>query len=209
MLAFFREWLINISVIGIMGVVADLILPGGNMKKYTRFLIGVIMLTIMLKPIFHIFNRVEDLSNLAARNLVLMDLSGLNYHMKLYDSKQQEEIRNSFKKSLELHMAEQIRSQTGYRDVNVMVNLSEVDESDERVTGIESVYVEIGNAAKGSIRPVRIKIDAGHDADRSNDSTGEEQRIKGLIAGIYGLSLDKIRVRCRTADEARLYPGEE
>ena len=44
MLAFFREWLINISVIGIMGVVADLILPGGNMKKYTRFLIGVIML---------------------------------------------------------------------------------------------------------------------------------------------------------------------
>ncbi len=142
MFAFFRGWIINIAAIGILGVVADLILPSGNMKKYTRFLTGVIMLTVMLKPVFHIFNYVADLNNLTVRNSLFMDLSSLNYKIELYDDRRQGEIKDNFKKSLELHMEEQIRSQTDYKDVNVMVYLSEMGKNDRGPADIESVYVE-------------------------------------------------------------------
>ena len=114
----------HIAAVSVLGVVADLILPDGNIKRYTRFLIGVIMLAVLIKPVLHIFNHMTDLNNLAARNMVLMDLSSLNYKIELYDDKQREEIRNNFKKSLELHMEEQIRNQTGYKDVGVTVHLS-------------------------------------------------------------------------------------
>jgi stage III sporulation protein AF len=56
MLAFFREWIANIAAVSVLGVVADLILPDGNIKRYTRFLIGVIMLAVLIKPVLHIFD---------------------------------------------------------------------------------------------------------------------------------------------------------
>ncbi|MGI6188608.1 MAG: stage III sporulation protein AF [Clostridiales bacterium] len=207
MLAFFREWIANIAAVSVLGVVADLILPDGNIKRYTRFLIGVIMLAVLIKPVLHIFNHMTDLNNLAARNMVLMDLSSLNYKIELYDDKQREEIRNNFKKSLELHMEEQIRNQTGYKDVGVTVHLSGVDNDDKGRTVIEGVYVEIGIGAKGNIQPVRIRIGDDPDLRRPPGNPGEEQKVKELISGIYGINPDSIKVRYKPADETGFHPG--
>ena len=74
--------------LSVLGVVADLILPDGNIKKIYPVFNRVIMLTVLIKPVLHIFNHMTDLNNLAARNMVLMDLSSLNYKIELYDDKQ-------------------------------------------------------------------------------------------------------------------------
>jgi len=209
MLTLVRGWIIDIVAISILGVVADLILPGGNVKKYVRFLIGVILLAVMLKPIFHMFNQMADLNKFIARNSAIMNMSGMNYNLQLNDYKQQDEIKNNFKKNLELHMEEQIKNQTGYKTVKANVYLSGSDENNRESLGIESVYIEIGNGNKENIRPVKIKIgDDSSVISNSQDNPEEKQKIKELISNIYGVSFDRIQVYYKPTDKTEHNSGQ-
>jgi stage III sporulation protein AF len=195
-----REWITNLVVISILGLAADLLLPNGSIKKYARFLIGIIVLVAMLKPIFQIFNQLSNLEKYTIKTSMAMDFASMNHQSKWLDNHQQQEIRDYFVESLKSHMEQQIRRFKGYEQVKVEVDISAIPQNDNRLPDIQKVYIEIGYQAGRVIEPVRIKV-GGKDGDISQPDTKgnkdlakDEQEIKGLLSSIYGISLDNIHI---------------
>ena len=52
----------NLSVIVIIGVIVDIIMPKSSYRKYSKFVFGLILVLVILKPIFNIVSSGEDLS---------------------------------------------------------------------------------------------------------------------------------------------------
>lgn len=57
MLAWLGEWLQGIVAVILLAVVMELILPNNKMLRYSRLVIGLILLLTMLNPIFNLFQK--------------------------------------------------------------------------------------------------------------------------------------------------------
>ncbi|MFO7154647.1 MAG: stage III sporulation protein AF, partial [Caldicoprobacter oshimai] len=108
------RWIINLAVISMLGVAVDLLLPSGSMKKYVRFLIGITILTAMLKPIFQAFGQLPNLERYTAQAFATMDFADVSYQVKWLEGQQQREIMDYFVESMESHMEQQIKQFKGY-----------------------------------------------------------------------------------------------
>lgn len=204
-----REWIANLVIISILGVAMDLLLPNSSMKKYARFLIGIVILTAMLKPVFQLFNQLPNLERYTVQSSMVMDFADMGHQSKWLDSQQQQEVRSYFVQSLESHMEQQIRQFKGYEQVKVEVDISDIAQNDNGLPDIQRVYVEIGSGVSRDIKPVRIKVGAEDvNISQSNtkdkqELTKDEQEIRGLLSSIYGISLDRIQIRFQpTVDES-------
>ena len=47
-------FIVNILIISMLGIIVDMALPNGGFKRYAKFLINIIMLTMILKPFLSI-----------------------------------------------------------------------------------------------------------------------------------------------------------
>ena len=51
----------NLTVISIMAVLVNLILPNGNMRKYVDFIFGLIILVMLLNPLLQMSGKLSRL----------------------------------------------------------------------------------------------------------------------------------------------------
>ena len=56
-----KEWISNLTVISIMAVLVNLILPNGNMRKYVDFIFGLIILVMLLNPLLQMSGKLSRL----------------------------------------------------------------------------------------------------------------------------------------------------
>jgi stage III sporulation protein AF len=201
------RWIINLAVISMLGVAVDLLLPSGSMKRYVRFLIGIIILTAMLRPIFQAFGQLPNLERYTAQAFATMDFADVSYQVKWLEGQQQREIRNYFVESMESHMEQQIKQFKGYDHVRVDVEMDEKFHDESQLPDILKVYVDVGISADSHIEPVRINIDTkdvdiSH-ADKPTKASKDEQEIKALLSSIYGIDQSRIEVRFQDSSHKR------
>lgn len=59
---FLTEWITNILLFILLAVVVELLLPQTSLQKYVKMVIGLLLITIILSPIFKLFSSdIEDL----------------------------------------------------------------------------------------------------------------------------------------------------
>ena len=52
-----REWLTGICTAVFFIIAVEMILPENSMKKYCKFVLGLILITVFINPIIKVFNR--------------------------------------------------------------------------------------------------------------------------------------------------------
>lgn len=195
------RWIISLVMISILGVAVDLILPSGSMKKYVRFLIGISILSAILKPIFIALDQLPNLEKYTAQAFATMDIADLGTKVKWLEGQQQRDILDYFARTMESNMEQQIKQFKGYRQVKVNVEMDSRIYQGAQLPDILKVYVDIGTSADSTIKPVRIDIGAKEDgalqADKPDQASKEQQEIKALLSGIYGIDQARIEVRFR------------
>ncbi|WP_067728099.1 stage III sporulation protein AF [Oceanobacillus damuensis] len=50
------QWVTQIILFIVIAAIIDLLVPADSMKKYIKLAVGLILILILLKPIFHVFN---------------------------------------------------------------------------------------------------------------------------------------------------------
>ncbi len=190
------RWLVNLAVISIMGVLIDFMLPSGSMKRYVRFLISIVLLSAMLKPIFQLFGQLPNLERYTTQAFATMDFANMSYQAQWLKDKQDSEIRKYFAENIKSHMEQQIKQFKGYEDVRVDVEMDEIVRDGTQLPNILKVYVDIGTPASSRIQPVRIKIDArASPSDKTSKPSKDEQEIKAFLSSVYGIDQNRIEVR--------------
>ena len=59
---FLTDWITNILLFILLAVVVELLLPQTSLQKYVKMVIGLLLISIILNPIFKLFSSdIEDL----------------------------------------------------------------------------------------------------------------------------------------------------
>ena len=116
-----KEWISNLTVISIMAVLVNLILPNGNMRKYVDFIFGLIILVMLLNPLLQMSGKLSRLETAIFQNAAENLSNSAAYISSQTDSKQKENLRRCLKTNLEKNLALELEYRTGLKinDINI------------------------------------------------------------------------------------------
>lgn len=177
-----RTFVINLSVTIIFFTAIKLILPENSMKKYVKFVMGIILIAVMIQPILTIFNSSEKISAKIEKNIKINNINSQESNNNINEGKKQ-----AFLENLEKSCEALLKNENEGLQFKVKVN-GDIDL--EKVTvNIKEVKVWVDDSK--TIKKIqKIKIGSNEKEEPIKDSLG--QSIKSKLSKELGISKDKI-----------------
>lgn len=194
-----REWITNLIGVAMLGILMDTLLPNGDLKKYTRLIMGLVILSILLKPMLLIFDNIPSIESQITKHALAVDAQKIEYQSKIMEEKQLQQIKTLFQKKLESQIEKQILSIQSYPSVKAKAVFSEKDGKAD-YSNLKYIHVEVASKNTMSVKPVKIKINDDNEAfsDNAKEITlpnDEIDKIKNTLSDFYGIPKNKIIVK--------------
>lgn len=187
----------NLSVIVIIGVIVDIIMPKSSYRKYSKFVFGLILVLVILKPIFNIVSSGEDLSNLVLLDGVRIEESLLVKQTEHYKMDQDKQIDKIYKQNLEASIASNLNAAFNLK--NTEVNLSFYNDDDrqssKRIYSIDILTEKQNNTE--SIEPIIIVLQGQSKSVASLFNDKEIKSIKNFLRELYDIDNELISINFR------------
>jgi len=167
----------------------ELISPDNNMKKYLRFVLGLILISVMLSPIVSIFSRGEENISLQIQKYLDVKENESLEVSKNYSNNSE----NVFKKNLEENcnriLKEKFTDNEFFCDIECKVDMDNINYS------IDKVKVGVKNKEVGKIQKIIINTKESSENVVSKDEEVEnEEEIVSYLSEMLKVSKDKIEV---------------
>ncbi|KYH35690.1 stage III sporulation protein AF [Clostridium tepidiprofundi DSM 19306] len=159
-----RNWIINICTIIIFITAVEMLLPNNSIKKYVKYVLGLIMVIVLIKPIVFVSSGNIDINKYVKASDVYF---GTDMYEKDYKKYKQENLENTiqnFKRNLELTLEKKLSVKYPNDEFDVMIDLS----YDKDVGKFNIQRVEIGIKDKCVKRIKKINI------GRNNSTSDKE-----------------------------------
>jgi len=161
MMEFMKSWITNITVVIIFTMLLDMLIPNDDMKKFTKVIMGLLIVLVIAKPFLMIRDfgyQFQSTMTQAAAYLEdeTEDSSG---EMEVF---QNDAALNIYKQKLEDKIGDIIKSRKELQDRNVRVAVDiENDLNKENFGSIKSIEVLVDKGSEhavqaASIKPVKI-----------------------------------------------------
>ncbi|MDF2903424.1 MAG: stage sporulation protein [Bacillus sp. (in: firmicutes)] len=129
---FLKEWITNIILFILLATVIDMLLPNSNMQKYTKMVIGLLLITIILSPIFKLISSdfegqlaripsLEKTSDKKMENLIEMKKKEIQASQHAY-------ILETMAVQLEKDAKKELMDQYGLQIANIDISINEKDQ---------------------------------------------------------------------------------
>ena len=67
MIELLKVWVTNITIAIFFITAVEMILPDNNMKKYAKFVLGLMLIVVIINPIIKIFDKDFDLNSYSSK----------------------------------------------------------------------------------------------------------------------------------------------
>ncbi|AVQ46871.1 stage III sporulation protein AF [Clostridium botulinum] len=193
MLQWLKEWITNIAVAVFFITAIEMLLPKNNIKKYGKFVLGLILITVILNPIIKIFNKDYNISQYADKATASFNNAEYKNDFDKYKKKNREETLNNFKANLENQTKKKLEEKFPENKYEVKVEIAYDEEKDN--LQIKSMDVGVKGNKIEKIKKVN-KINIGNNENGKEDKkTFEgEGKIKQFISNEFKVSSGVIKV---------------
>lgn len=172
MITFMKSWCEGIIVAVMLSIIIEMLLPEGNNKKYTKVVIGIYILFVILGPILEKINTGYAFENFLKFDTVEVS-ADINDNIKdVYIDGIEETIKNELINS-------------GYSVENVRV---EVDNNYENIEKIEVNLLKANTSKRNEIQINPVVIGENQSVEK------EEIELKNMLAENYQVSTQNIYV---------------
>ncbi|APF27045.1 stage III sporulation protein AF [Clostridium sporogenes] len=193
MLQWLKEWITNIAVAVFFITAIEMLLPKNNIKKYGKFVLGLILITVILNPIIKIFNKDYNISQYADKATASFNNAEYKNDFDKYKKKNREETLNNFKANLQNQTKKKLEEKFPENKYEVSVEIAYDEEKDN--LQIKSMDVGVKGNKIEKIKKVN-KINIGNNENGKEDKkTFEgEGKIKQFISNEFKVSSGVIKV---------------
>ncbi|MBU5300661.1 stage III sporulation protein AF [Clostridium sporogenes] len=193
MLQWLKEWITNIAVAVFFITAIEMLLPKNNIKKYGKFVLGLILITVILNPIIKIFNKDYNISQYADKATASFNNAEYKNDFDKYKKKNREETLNNFKANLQNQTKKKLEEKFPENKYEVNVEIAYDEEKD--TLQIKSMDVGVKGNKIEKIKKVN-KINIGNNENGKEDKkTFEgEGKIKQFISNEFKVSSGVIKV---------------
>lgn len=193
MINFLREWIINICTAVFFITAVEMILPDNSMKKYSKFVLGLILITVFINPIISIFNKNFDMSAYTTKISREIDKNSEGSSTRVEEYKK-ENIRSTletFKTNLEKNCEEKLKQKypDGTYDVDAEVDYDTEKES----VSIKKVCVSVDYSTVSVVKKVTINLQ--NDEKEGGTYQKKDDEIQSYLSSQLDVPKDLIQIR--------------
>ncbi|HCL4575762.1 TPA: stage III sporulation protein AF [Clostridium botulinum] len=193
MLQWLKEWITNIAVAVFFITAIEMLLPKNNIKKYGKFVLGLILITVILNPIIKIFNKDYNISQYVEKATASFNNVDYKNDFDKYKKKNREETLNNFKANLQNQTKKRLEEKFPENKYEVNVEIAYDEEKDN--LEIKSMDVGVkGNKIEKIKKVNKINIGSNENGKEDKKSFEEEGKIKQFISNEFKVSSEVIKV---------------
>ncbi len=201
MKALVGEWISSLAIISILAALVDMVLPNGNLKKYTSFLFGLVILIMFFQPLLQFMGQQPDLQYKIFQNSTKQQSQSTTWQNERIDKGQQLRLEKMIQDNLEKELVLELKYKTGFDDLDVSIKFEEKNGevdfsriqriditalSKTQSSIVETVRIEIGENFKGKEKNI-------YENSNSN-STDMELDLKEHISSLYNIESSLIYI---------------
>lgn len=186
---YLSKFIITIVTTIIFMSAVEIIAPDNSMKKYIKFVLGLILISIMINPIVYIFTKGEQEIVATIKNY---ENSLYDYSEDIVQESTIDEREAAFKENLNKNCNKLLSEEFSNKDFKAEVVCS--FDFEQMTYSINKV--EIGVADKGVkiIEKIRIGKKDSTEAISGNDTIGGEEDIRRYLSEVLNISQEKIDI---------------
>jgi stage III sporulation protein AF len=187
-----RNWIISISTAVIFITAVEMILPSNSFKKYAKFVLGLILISILVNPIIKIFDRDFSIDEYANRAVKFIDDKGYESNYSKYKESSMNKTMDTFKLNLEKAVETKLKE-------NFPANSYSIDAAvayDDRNDSIYLKGIKVG-IKDGKIDPIKkVDISTKGSVENAPQSLEDERSriIRDYLSKELKVSSDSIQV---------------
>lgn len=194
-----KEWITGLTVIAILGVLVDLLLPSGAFRKYTGFIFGLVLLIFVLQPLLNLLGGFNQFEDRLAGNFFQTEMHMAKVHSLALTEVADQQLIEAFQRRLESDIAQQVKRWSESSEVSVAVSFASLDGKPD-IARIDRVILTLASKAQGiRVEPIEIAVDAGNKKETGTQikavHTAEERRLLDLLASYLEIPPDKIEIK--------------
>lgn len=171
MISFLKSWIMNIVVLIIFLALAEIILPSNSMRKYARFVMGLIIIVVIITPIFKLFDKQNSIEGaISEYERKYEEVYKGNINSKELEKTIQQKTINEFEKKLKENIENDVLKNTGKK---IAVNKLDVNTKLGSEDFGAIMYIEIKVTSNSDIQPVEKVVIGGQTNSKSNYKDNE------------------------------------
>jgi stage III sporulation protein AF len=186
----FKGWITNVCTAVFFITAVEMILPDNKMKKYAKFVLGLILITVLINPLVMYLNRGADISTYISQSNTIFNGSN-ELQGAEYKNKGIEDTLNVFRQNLEKLCEESLKKKYSKGTYKVKAEVEYNAKKEEYAVKSISIGVSSGNIEK--VQKVEIKANSEHGTNgrAPSEMSGE---IKDYLSSELKLSQEIISV---------------
>lgn len=193
MLQVLREWLIGICTAVFFIIAVEIILPDNSLKKYAKFVLGLILITVFINPLIKVFDRNFDINTYTSNAIQSFDAKKTENEFQKYKEKNIKDTLEVFKLNLQTNCEKKLKEKYPDSNYKVQVEASYDDNNDKLV--IKDIKVGVKDGSIERIKKIKIGDDSKTVDNGDNQINNEKsQAIKKYLGDELNVSKDVIQV---------------
>ena len=187
---YINNFVITLVATIIFMTAVEIISPDNSMKKYIKFVLGLILISVMINPIVKFFTGGEQELVNAIKNYEIMFYEDTTNENEDSISKSQIE---SFKNNLNSNCDNLLKEK--FLDKEFKSNVECEIDSDNMTYSIESLEVGVKDGGIKLVDNIKIDINEENEEAVSNDGSVEnEEEIKNYLSEVFKIPTEKIKL---------------
>lgn len=176
---YFKSWIVTLSSTLIFISIIEILLPKGSLKKYVKFVLGLILIAVIIDPITKIFNLEDNIKqvidNYSSNSVAVIDESNF------------QNTDDKFWNNLKNNCVSMLKEKYPKDDFKVDIK-GTIDKS-ELAVNIQEVVVSVNS---GDIKKIE-KIDLKNEK-KTKELTDKEKKVRKLLADELKIDENKIKI---------------
>lgn len=119
-----RNWVITICCTLFFITAVEMILPNNSMKKYAKFVLGLILITVIINPVIKIFNGDFNAAIYTSNLVNSMDDNNLKSTIQRYKDENINNTLNNFKENLKFSCEKSLKEKFPKEKFQVTIDAS-------------------------------------------------------------------------------------
>ncbi|KHD38236.1 stage III sporulation protein AF [Clostridium acetobutylicum] len=172
MLEWLKQWVITICTAALFITVIEIILPDNKLKKYSKFVLGLILMTVIIQPVIKVFNNADNINNYIVNAQNVFEKNTYDQELKGSDGEEINSIVDEFKKNLEDKCSKMLKNK--YPDNDYSVTADVQYSSEKKTVLIKKLNIGVKNNNVKKIEKVQIDNDKENTESDIDEKTEKE-----------------------------------
>jgi stage III sporulation protein AF len=192
MLEALKNWILTICTAVFFITAVEMILPDNSMKKYAKFVMGLILITVFLNPIIGLFNSNFNIAAYAENFSSNIEKEGYQNVLADYKNRNIEDTLNVFQENLKQECEKELTAK--YPEDSFQVKVEAFYNEKKQSYEIRNISIGIKEGAVKKIEKIKPVGDTKSVSSLSPEENRKFAEVKTYIGSQLNLSAEIIEV---------------